>query len=63
MEIGIDSFAAMLPDPATGKLPSGTDRMADLIAEVEVADRAAYYAHHPEYSDVVGNPNRLGEMT
>src|SRR5256885_13401703 len=40
MEIGIDSFAAMLPDPATGKLPCGTDRMADLIAEVEVADRA-----------------------
>src|SRR5213595_983768 len=40
MEIGIDSFAAMLPDPATGKLPFGTDRMADLIAEVEVADRA-----------------------
>ncbi|MGY4313602.1 Atu2307/SP_0267 family LLM class monooxygenase [Bradyrhizobium sp. JR3.5] len=40
MEIGIDSFVAMLPDPATGKLPSGTDRMADLIAEVEVADQA-----------------------
>ncbi|MGO8075458.1 LLM class flavin-dependent oxidoreductase [Rhizobium leguminosarum] len=39
MEIGIDSFAAILPDPATGKLPSPTVRMAELIEEVEVADR------------------------
>lgn len=40
MEIGIDSFAAILPDPVSGKLPSATDRMADLIEEIEVADRA-----------------------
>ncbi|MDQ0470464.1 Atu2307/SP_0267 family LLM class monooxygenase [Labrys wisconsinensis] len=39
MDIGIDSFAAILPDPATGQLPSATDRMADLLEEVEVADR------------------------
>ncbi|NEH33129.1 LLM class flavin-dependent oxidoreductase [Rhizobium ruizarguesonis] len=39
MEIGIDSFAAILPDPMTGKLPSATERMADLIDEVVVADR------------------------
>jgi probable LLM family oxidoreductase len=39
MEIGIDSFAAILPDPATGRPPSATDRMADLLDEVEVADR------------------------
>jgi probable LLM family oxidoreductase len=39
MEIGIDSFAAILPDPVTGQLPSATDRMADLLDEVEVADR------------------------
>jgi probable LLM family oxidoreductase len=38
MEIGIDSFAAILPDPTTGKPPSGTDRMADLLEEIEVAD-------------------------
>ncbi|HXV30606.1 MAG TPA: Atu2307/SP_0267 family LLM class monooxygenase, partial [Sinorhizobium sp.] len=31
--------AAILPDPATGKPPSATDRMADLLEEVEVADR------------------------
>lgn len=39
MEIGIDSFAAILPDPATGALPSATDRMAELLAEIELADR------------------------
>lgn len=39
MEIGIDSFAAVLPDPATGLLPSATERMAALLDEVEVADR------------------------
>lgn len=39
MEIGIDSFAAIFPDRATGKLPSATDRMADLLEEVEIADR------------------------
>ncbi|WP_395943439.1 LLM class flavin-dependent oxidoreductase [Brevundimonas sp.] len=39
MEIGIDSFAAILPDPETGRTPSPTDRMADLLDEVQVADR------------------------
>jgi probable LLM family oxidoreductase len=39
MQIGIDSFAAILPDPATGRPPSATDRMADLLDEIEVADR------------------------
>lgn len=39
MEIGIDSFAAILPDPETGMLPSPADRMADLLEEIEVADR------------------------
>jgi probable LLM family oxidoreductase len=39
MEIGIDSFAAIFPDAATGKLPSAADRMAGLLEEVELADR------------------------
>ena len=39
MEIGIDSFAAILPRLTTGILPSATERMADLLEEVEVADR------------------------
>lgn len=39
MQIGIDSFAAMMPDPATGREPSTTRRMAELLAEIELADR------------------------
>jgi probable LLM family oxidoreductase len=39
MEIGIDSFAAILPDPATGRIPSPTERIANLLEEVEVADQ------------------------
>lgn len=39
MEIGIDSFAAILPDRATGDLPSAAGRMAGLLEEIELADR------------------------
>lgn len=39
IEIGIDSFAAILPDPTTGKPPSPADRMAALLEEVQTADR------------------------
>ena len=39
MQIGIDSFAAILADPATGKTPSPTERMGNLIDEVVVADQ------------------------
>ncbi|MFT3804019.1 MAG: hypothetical protein QM766_22725 [Burkholderiaceae bacterium] len=40
MKIGVDGLAVILPDPATGMLPSAAERMADLLAEVETADRA-----------------------
>ncbi|MEP1125433.1 MAG: LLM class flavin-dependent oxidoreductase [Ilumatobacter sp.] len=39
MQIGIDSFAATMPDPATGVAVSGADRMEALLLEVETADR------------------------
>lgn len=39
MEIGIDSFAAIFPDPATARTPSAAGRMSDLLEEVEIADR------------------------
>lgn len=39
MEIGIDSFAATIPNPATGRTVSPADRMEALLAEVETADR------------------------
>jgi len=41
MEIGIEQFAAISPDSATGKPPSATDRMADLLEEIEDADALA----------------------
>lgn len=40
MDIGIDSFAATLPDPGTGLPPAPVDRIAHLLEEVEMADRA-----------------------
>lgn len=39
MEIGIDSFAATIPNPATGKTVPPADRIEALLAEVETADR------------------------
>jgi probable LLM family oxidoreductase len=39
MEIGIDSFAAAISDPATGETLSAADRLRDLLAEMELADR------------------------
>nr|WP_299507069.1 LLM class flavin-dependent oxidoreductase [uncultured Rhizobium sp.] len=39
MEIGIDSFAATIPNPATGLTVPPADRMETLLAEVETADR------------------------
>ena len=39
MEIGIDSFVALLPDPATGAFPVPSQRMADLLVEMEIADQ------------------------
>ncbi|MBX5165419.1 MULTISPECIES: LLM class flavin-dependent oxidoreductase [unclassified Rhizobium] len=39
MEIGIDSFAMLLPDPDTGRLQSAVDRMESVLCEVELADQ------------------------
>lgn len=39
IEIGVDSFAALMPDPRTGRVPSPRERMMNLLAEIEVADR------------------------
>lgn len=40
MQIGIDSFVAAVPDTLTGENLGPADRLADLIAEIECADRA-----------------------
>jgi len=39
MQIGIDSFAANTPDPATGIMIPSAQRLANLLAEIELADR------------------------
>ena len=39
MEIGIDSFAASIADPLTGVTPTPVERMATLLAEMELADK------------------------
>ena len=40
IEIGVDSFAALFPDTATGRMLTGAERVANLLEEVEVADHA-----------------------
>ena len=44
MQLGIDSFAANSPDPITGTLTPPADRLANLLAEIELADRVGL--HH-----------------
>lgn len=39
MEIGIDSFAAAISDPATGLKLSPAERLQNLLAEIELADQ------------------------
>src|SRR5712672_1598370 len=39
MQIGIDSFAAAISDPATGATLSPVERMHDLLEEIELADQ------------------------
>lgn len=39
MEIGIDSFAAAISDPATGLILSPVERMQHLLDEIELADK------------------------
>ncbi len=39
MEIGVDSFVAAISDPVTGITIAPVDRMGQLLAEIELADR------------------------
>jgi probable LLM family oxidoreductase len=39
MELGIDSFAAAISDPATGLTLEPVERLANLLAEIELADQ------------------------
>ena len=60
MELGISSFAELTPDPITGKIISGHQRMLDLMEEIELADQVGLdvYAlgehHRPDF--IVSSP-------
>jgi probable LLM family oxidoreductase len=57
VQIGIDSFAALVPDPITGATVTATQRMAHLLEEIVAADQAGLDAfglgehHREEYLD------------
>ena len=57
MQIGIDSFAAAVPDPDTGITPTAAERLGHLLEEIELADQVGLDAfglgehHREEYLD------------
>src|SRR5271168_2639188 len=57
MQIGIDSFAALVPDPITGLTVTAQERIAQLLEEIELADQAGLDVfglgehHRSEYLD------------
>ena len=57
MEIGIDSFAAAIPDPANGVNVTPVERMNHLLEEMELADQVGLDVfgigehHRPEFLD------------
>ncbi len=57
MQIGIDSFAALVPDPITGHTVTAQERIAQLLEEIELADKVGLDVfglgehHRSEYLD------------
>ena len=57
MDVGVDSFVAVVTDPDTGAVVESAERMAHLLEEIELADRVglASYGigehHRVEYYD------------
>src|SRR5580704_15073666 len=57
MQIGVDSFAALVPDPITGRIVTAQQRMAHLLEEIELADKVGLdhfglgEHHRAEYLD------------
>lgn len=57
MQIGIDSFAALVSDPVTGYMPTARERMAGLLEEIALADKVGldFFGigehHRQEYLD------------
>lgn len=57
MQIGIDSFVATAPDPVTGATISASERLGNLLEEIERADQAGIDVfgigehHRPDFAD------------
>jgi probable LLM family oxidoreductase len=57
MQIGIDSFAALVPDPITKAVPTPAERLQNLVEEIVLADQVGLDAfgigehHRVEYLD------------
>ncbi len=57
MHVGVDSFVAAVTDPVSGRAVGPEERMADLLEEIETADRVGLHSfgigehHRPEYYD------------
>src|ERR1700723_4199451 len=57
MQIGVDSFSALVPDPITGRIVTAQQRMAHLLEEIELADKVGLdhfglgEHHRAEYLD------------
>src|ERR1700723_484034 len=57
MQIGIDSFAALVPDPITGHIVTAQQRIAHLLEEIKLADKVGLDQfglgehHRSEYLD------------
>jgi probable LLM family oxidoreductase len=57
MQIGIDSFAALVPDPITGHTVTARERIVQLLQEIELADKVGLDTfglgehHRVEYLD------------
>jgi probable LLM family oxidoreductase len=57
MQIGVDSFAAVGKNPVTGEVATAVDRIANLLEEIEMADRVGLDAfglgehHRAEFLD------------
>ena len=57
MQIGIDSFAALVPDPITGHTVTAQERIVHLLQEIELADQVGLDTfglgehHRVEYLD------------
>jgi probable LLM family oxidoreductase len=55
--VGVDSFVAAVTDPVSGRAVGPEERMADLLEEIETADRVGLHSfgigehHRPEYYD------------